>query len=175
MAKIPPFLIGKARTRGALVGRAAPAHKPISKIGPTEGLTDRNVATAPTVEARTGAGDTRTKIYSYFTSGPAKGEGTPILYNGDRLWARVTVTLQTAGPVAVGDISQLQPVLSGRGALLVTNVPYTLTIAKGTKLYIASTGVNRVLVEIAPIPWLEQITGTLMGIFARMKELATGK
>jgi hypothetical protein len=167
MAKIPPHLL---RRRSA-----DPTAKPVSKIGPTEGLTDRNVATPPPVEAKTGAGDVRTKIFTYFTGPPAKGEATPILYNGDRLWARVTVTLQTAGPVAVGDVSQLSPVLSGRGALLVTNVPYTFTIARGTKLYIASPGVNRVLVEIAPVPWLEQITGTLMGIFERMKALATGK
>ena len=57
---------------------------------------------------------------------------------GDRL------TLENAGPVAVGTMSAITPVLSGKGELLETDVPRTFYIAKGTRLYIAATGVNRV-------------------------------
>ena len=84
-----------------------------------------------------------------------------MLYNGDRMWARVILTLETAGPVAVGQSSQLQPVLSGKGQLLETGVPTPFTIAKGNRLYIAATGVNRVKVVVEPFPWLEQLTGLL--------------
>jgi hypothetical protein len=128
-----------------------------SKVGPVS--TDRNVAQVGTPADTTGKSDTRTLIYTYFTKLPDVGESTPILYNGDRLWAEVTLTLETAGPVAVGTMSAITPVLSGRGELLETGVPRSFKIAKGTRLYIAATGVNRVKVEISPYPWLETLTG----------------
>lgn len=131
--------------------------KPMSKVGAVS--TDRNVAQAPRPASETGAVDGRTLLQTYFTSLPNIGEDTPILYNGDRLWARITLTLETAGPVAVGTQSNISPVLSGKGQLLQTGVPLTFDIMKGTRLYILSTGINRVKYSTAPIPWLEMIAG----------------
>lgn len=131
------------------------------KLGDITGITNRTQATPQPVEDRTGAGFTRALIYTYFTKPPVVGEQTPILYNGDNNWARVTLNMETAGPVAVGNLAELDPVLSGKGILLQTNTPLVFTIAKGSKLYILSTGVNRIKVQIDPVPWLEQITGTL--------------
>jgi hypothetical protein len=138
-----------------------------SKISPVS--TDRGVAQpGAQPSSRTGTGENRTQSYTYFTRQPSPGESTPILYNGDRLWVKVKLTLETAGPVAVGQNSQLSPVLSGKGTLLQTNVEREFTIAKGTRLYIQATGVNRVSVTIEPLPWLEQIVGLIMSVADRL-------
>lgn len=129
-------------------------------------LGDRGVASANAPSD--GPGNSRTQISTYFTKAPQIGEPTPVLYPGDRLWARVTLTLETAGPVAVGTMSQISPVLSGRGELLETDVPMYFDIAKGTKLYIAATGVNRVKFKVEAFPWLEQITGLIRALFGRL-------
>lgn len=138
-----------------------------SKIGMTS-LGSRAQATAQPPSTSIGQGSNRSQIYTYFTKPPVVGEDTPILYNGDRLWARVTLTLETAGPVAVGTASQITPVLSGRGQLLETGLPLVFDIAKGTKLYIAATSVNRVKVSIQPLPWLEQITALVTSVFTQL-------
>jgi hypothetical protein len=135
----------------------------MSKIDQTR-LGDRGVATAPMPEGDAGAGNNRSEFSTYFTKIPVMGEPTPVLYSGDRLWADVTLTLETAGPVAVGNRSQITPVLSGRGILLETGVPLTFRIAKGSKIYIAATAVNRLKMFIQPIPWQEQITGLLLRV-----------
>jgi hypothetical protein len=83
------------------------------------------------------------------------------LYSGDRTWARITVTLETAGPVAIGTKANITPVLSGKGILLRTGVPKTFDIAKGDNLYIASNAVSRLSLEIQPLPWLEQMAGSI--------------
>lgn len=123
----------------------------------------RGAAASPIPSPENGSGENRSKFSTYFT----KNQAAEVLYNGDRLWARVTLTLETAGPVCVGDSSAISPVLSGKGMLLETDVPFTFTIAKGTRLYIAATTINRVKVEIAPIPWLEQVVGVLSLIAGR--------
>ncbi len=89
------------------------------------------------------------------------GQDTDIIYNGDMMWAQIILTLETAGPVAVGNSSQIVPVLSGKGQLLETGEPTSFFIAKGTRLYIASTSINRVKRVFQPIPWLENITGLI--------------
>jgi hypothetical protein len=63
--------------------------------------------------------------------------------------------------VAIGQLSQITPVLSGKGELLDTGKAKTIPVGKGTRIYIASTSVNRVKLEIEPVPWLEQISATL--------------
>lgn len=98
--------------------------------------------------------DRTSDTYTYITDGAGR---TKVLYNGDRLWSRVVLTLETAGPVVVGTREDIVPVLSGKGRLLVTNLPTEFTIAKTSRLYIASTALNRVSVTIEPLPWLEQI------------------
>ncbi len=136
--------------------------RPGSKIGMTK-LGDRAVAMAQPPSAEVGVGSNRLQVYTYFTKIPQPGEPPPILYNGDRLWARVTLTLETAGPVAVGQASGITPVLSGKGQLLDTGEPMHFDVAKGSKLYIAATAPNRVKVSIQPLPWMEQIVALLGG------------
>ena len=142
------------------------AKTPISKIGPVS--TDRNVAQVPQPSSDTATVDGKTLIQTYFTRVPGVGDETPIIYNGDRLWAKITLTLETAGPVVVGTQSGLAPVLSGKGQLLATGDPATFHIMKGVRLYILSTGVNRVKFVTEPIPWLEMITGLVGQLVGRL-------
>lgn len=148
-----------------------------SKIGPVAGITDRTQAqfTNPVSTNPSTGGETRSKVATYFTRAPRPGEPTDILYNGDRQWLKLTLVLQTAGPVAVGTSSKIVPVLSGQGVLLNTGVPFTLIVAKGTRVYIAATGVNRVLVQEEPLPWLEQITASIGNVVAAVSGLFAKK
>jgi hypothetical protein len=130
-----------------------------SKVGMTS-LGSPAIASAPAPADNVGQGANRTQIYTYLT----KVGSTEVLYSGDRLWARVKVMLETGGPVVVGQQSKLLPITSGTGARLVTNQERDFVIAKGTKLYIASSSVNRVAVTIEPLPWLEQITALITKI-----------
>ena len=156
MNKIPPGLLGKGDPSQSKIGSVS---------------LDRTRAQAPQPAVAIGSGEVKTFISTYLTSVPVIGEHTPIIYNGDRMWARVTLVLETAGPVAVGQMAELTPVLSGKGMLLQTGVPVTFTIDKGTRLYVAATGINRIKVVVEPVPYLEVITGTLM----RMVGLAPKK
>jgi hypothetical protein len=87
----------------------------------------------------------QTDIYNYFT---VPGE-TKILISASR-WILVRLTLETAGPVAVGTRATLAPVLSGKGPLLPTGVPFEFTLAPGNRLYILAESVNRVKVVNEP-------------------------
>lgn len=129
-----------------------------SKIAQTK-LTDRGTATAPAPSPDFNSD--RSKFSTYFAKAPVSGESTPVIYPADRLWTDVTLLLETAGPVVVGDSAQLLPVLSGKGMLLPTGVPLTFRVAKGVKLYVQATALNRIKVMVQPVPWLEQITGLL--------------
>lgn len=151
MSKLPPIYAPRSTKTGGG-----------SKIGPVS--LDRNVAQGDQPASTPGDSDNRTFIDTFFTKVPVAGEGTQIVYNGDRIWARVTLTLETAGPVAVGNQAGIAPVLSGKGQLLETDVPVTFNIAKGTRLYVAAAGINRVKRVIEPIPWLETITGLVGGV-----------
>ncbi len=136
-----------------------------NKLGPLNqrALTNRNQGAVPAPSPTIAGAELTTEIYTYFAKPPVDGQ-LPTLYNGDRQYAQVTLTLETAGPVAVGQRQNILPVLSGKGALLETGVPLTFTIAKGTRIYVAATAINRIKVSVQPIPWLEQITGILSGI-----------
>jgi hypothetical protein len=146
-----------------------------SKIGMAGGrLPSRSTATSP--EPQLTQGTNRSQYYTYLTSIPtAASQDTKILYNADRNWATITLTLETAGPVAVGDKQNITPVLSGKGIVLQTGVPKKLTIPKGTKLYIAATAVNRVSIELEPLPWLEQMTAALNQIMTSILNYAGGR
>jgi len=136
-----------------------------SKIAPVS--TDRNVAQVQAPQAA--QGEQRTKIYTYLT----KADGlTYKLYTADRLWARVKLELQTGGPVAVGDASNLGDPTSGVGIELTTNEPRDFMIAKGNVLYIAANTVNRVAVTIEPLPWLEQVTALITNVIVAIGGLA---
>lgn len=141
------------------MNKLAPPSRATGKIG-TVSL-DRATAQAPMPSDSVGGGEIRTFIDTYFTRIPVDGQPTDIIYNGDRLWAQVTLTLETAGPVAIGHMSSIAPVLSGKGQLLETGVPTTFIIAKGTRLYVVATGINRIKRTIEPIPWLEMFAGLL--------------
>ena len=95
----------------------------------------------------------RTEIYTYFT---VPDGDTQLLYSAEN-WVRIKLTLETAGPVAVGQSATLNPVLSGRGRLLDTDVEFEAYLPKGTRLFVVSESVNRISVTIEPVPWLEQL------------------
>lgn len=127
-------------------------------------LGERGVASAALPSFNIGNSGNRAKFTTYFTKVPQVGADPFVIYSGDRLWADVTLMLETAGPVAVGDMSSITPVLSGKGTLLPTGIPMTFRIAKGNKLYVAATAVNRIKLLVQPVPWLEQIAGLMFRI-----------
>lgn len=143
-----------------------------SKIGPTS--INPGIAKSAEPTRTVGGGEDRTFIDTFLTKVPVTGQPTDVIYNGDRMWARVTLQLETAGPVAVGNMSNLDPVLSGKGQLLETGIPVTFTIAKGSRIYVSATGVNRVKRTVEPVPWLELITGLLQAMAGGAKSLLPG-
>lgn len=102
----------------------------------------------------------RTDVSTYFTepSGESK-----LFYTAEN-WVKIKLTLETAGPVAVGTSANVAPVLSGHGRLLDTGVEYEVHLARGSAFYIAAEAVNRVSVSIEPIPWMEQISGEITSV-----------
>ena len=94
----------------------------------------------------------RTEISTYFT----QAGGDFLLYEADT-WIRMNLTLLDAGPVAVGTREQISPVLSGRGGLLSTDMPFVFDVKKGERLFITSNTVNRVRVLIQPVPYGDQV------------------
>lgn len=129
------------------------------------GRPDRVQAAAPAAVVNAGEGQYQSDLYTLLTQvGIPAGKGVPILYNGDRKWAQVTLTLETAGLVAVGTRADLTPLQSGKGYTLIPNVPKTFTVGKGTRIYYIASAVNRVTVSVEPVPWLEEITATLKAI-----------
>lgn len=133
-----------------------------SKIGLVS--TDRTIAQVAAPAPTTGQSQMRIKASTYFTRA---GEPESI-YDGTRIWARVTLTLRTAGPVVVGESAQITPVLSGQGILLITDEPRSFDLAKSNRLFIAANGFNRVDLVIAAFPWAEEITGRL-GLLTGLK------
>ena len=136
-----------------------------SSMLPSNASTVRTEASVPVPSARTP--ENTTEIYTYIAK-PQPDRYPQIIYNGDRQNARVTLTLETAGPCAVGNKQNIYPVLSGKGVLLETGVPLILTIAKGNRVWIASTAANRVKVEVQPIPWQEQIVAIITAILGKV-------
>src|SRR4029077_14352506 len=101
-----------------------------SALNRPPGRPNPRIATAPSPADQQGGGQFRTDLSTFFTKpGPSEK-----IYTGDRTWARVTVTLQTAGPVAIGTKATITPVLSGKGILLQTGVPKSFDIAKSDNL-----------------------------------------
>lgn len=108
-----------------------------------------------------------TEIFSYFT---VSSNETQLLYSAEN-WVRIKLTLQTAGPVAVGTKEQIAPVLSGAGILLDTDMPFEAYLSKGTRFYITSQTINRVNVTIEPIPWLEQLDADTVRVQSSVREM----
>lgn len=124
-----------------------------SKLAPTS--LDPGIAQSPAPSPTVGQGEKRLEVWTYLT----KAGGTHLLYNGDRMWAKVTLTLLTAGPAAVGQQAQLTPVLSGKGQLLQTGVPTVFAVPKGNRLWVAATGINPINIVVEAYAWLETLTG----------------
>ncbi len=149
-------------------------------IGMPTARPNRNEATPNTPPAQTisqmGTGDRQTEAYTLFTLVGQQAGGsssTPILYNADRNWAKVTLILETAGPVAVSTRADLFPVLSGKGELLQTGVPMVFTLGKGqSRLYYGANALNRIKVQIEPFAWMEQIVGNVEEIRQLLFSLA---
>lgn len=95
----------------------------------------------------------RTQMFEMFTTTLGQSQQ---FYAADQ-WVRLQVMLETAGPVAIGTAAEITPVLSGKGRLLTTDVPYEVYLPKGSRAYYAAENVNRVAVTIEPIPWMEQL------------------
>ncbi len=136
---------------------------PASKIGPVS--LDRNVASAP-APVSSGGDIVRADLSTYLTRGVADPE---IIYNGDRLWANVTLELKTAGPVVAATRAD------GKGLELTTNQPQTFRIPKGTRLYVTSPAVSRISVTVEATPWLEQITALIIRMVTSFENALTRK
>lgn len=137
---------------------AVAARSNLGKLGPTAAATNRNMGSVQAPSPTIAGAELTTEISTFF----AKPSSEPvIIYNGDRQYAQIVLTLETAGPVAVSTKQNIAPTLSGKGALLETGVPLSFFLAKGNRLYVSTTSLNRIKVVIQPVPWLEQIAGIL--------------
>ena len=105
----------------------------------------------------------RTDSYTYFTRPEA---GTQLVQSANQ-WLRIYLELQTAGPVAYGTRENLEPVLSGKGALLPTGEEIELVLADGNRLYFASESINRINIRVEPLPWLQQIYSRIGNLLER--------
>lgn len=151
--KLPPGVVSRIANHLVASSKEVARALPSSKGGET----DLQLQTA------------RTEAYTYFTvPGP-----TALLYSAEN-WVKIKLTLETAGPVSVGQRAALTPVLGGKGRLLDTSVEYETTIARGTRFYIAAETINRVSVTIEPIPWLEQIDADGRSNAASIREAIGG-
>ena len=103
---------------------------------------------------------THTSIQTVFTRA---GGTSKILDN--KQWARVTLLLETAGPVAFGTTGAITPVLSGKGQLLPTGKEVSFVLPPGDKLYLAAEAINRIGFRTEPLPWLEQIYRGVLALF----------
>ena len=132
---------------------------PMAKLGANTS-TDRTRGTVQAPSASVAGAELATELYTFFARPTTDGQ-LAVNYNGDRQYAEVFLTLETAGPVAVSTKQQILPVLSGKGQLLETGVPLRFELAKGNRLWVATTSLNRIKVTVQPLPWLEQLAGLL--------------
>jgi hypothetical protein len=106
----------------------------------------------------------RAELYTYFT----ETSGSFLLYKAEE-WVRVRLLLETNGPVAVGARDDVAPPLSGKGISLPKDVEITFSLARGNRVYIAATAINRVRFIVEPIPWADQIAVMLGSLISVMK------
>jgi hypothetical protein len=96
-----------------------------------------------------------TDIWTYFTR--ATGITDLVYSTNPDDWIDVTLLLETAGPVAYGTRQDISPVTSGKGRLLVTGVEARIALPPASRLYIVADTINRVGIQVAPVPWQRQI------------------
>lgn len=99
--------------------------------------------------------------------------GTLQLYPGSiNRWTLLRVTMLTAGgAVAVGFSEDISPPLSGKGRQLFLNTEVQLYVAPGQKVWYACDSVQRLAIQLEPLPWLQQIVLSIGTMLASM----TGK
>jgi hypothetical protein len=137
----------------------------MSKLGPNT-TTNQTQASVQAPSPTLAGAELSTEMYT-FIARPVTDGRFVVLYNGDRQFAQIVLTLETAGPVAVSRSQQLDPVLSGKGQTLETGVPLSFFVAKGNRIYVAATSISRIKVTIQPLPWLEQFAGLLGLIYSK--------
>jgi hypothetical protein len=138
---------------------------------PNSQILGRAVPTPAPAEASQAAGNYNTTLSTVFTK---VGQVVP-LYTADQSWARVVVTLETAGPVEVASVANFKPFLSGKAQTLQTGVPLTFDCARGSKLFIGASTVERVKLTVEPLPWLEQIAGGITNVVGGIRNLFSRK
>jgi hypothetical protein len=111
------------------------------------------------------AGNYNTDLRTFLT---LAGQITQLV-PAQRSWVKGTFILETAGPVEISTSSQWQ-FLNGQGMTLITDQPITVTLPRGTNLYVQSGSSNRVRYQVEPYPWLEQITGSVQQGFAKLAQ-----
>lgn len=110
--------------------------------------------------------DNRADYYTFFTV----ASETRLLLSLPQ-WTKVTVELETAGPVAIGTRQQLDPVASGRGAMLSTDQPFEMLLGPNTRLYYAATGIHRVTIKVEAIPWMQSIYAAISALAPLLQAL----
>lgn len=121
---------------------------------------------SPAIDA--GSASVNTEIFTYFT---AAGEQR-VAYSAES-WVKLTLELETAGPVAFGTRLQILPVLSGKGALLPVGRSVELFLSKGNRLVLAADALNRVKVIVEPLPWLQAISMQVGSVVGSLASLAS--
>lgn len=107
--------------------------------------------------------DIRSDIYTLFT----KANGTKLILSLP-YWCKITFRLESAGPVAIGTREDLQPVNSGKGRLLPANSDVVVVVPPNNRLYIASTSMNRVSVQVESFPYLSSILAQITHLVNKM-------
>lgn len=87
---------------------------------------------------------------------------------------RVTLILQTAGPVVVSTRAQVTPVQTGLGLTLVPLQPVTFALPRGSSLYYGASSVQRVSVIVEPIPWANTIAGKIDNVANAVGQVGRG-
>ena len=124
----------------------------------------RAIPTINTPQPDQAAGNYNTTLSTVFT----KAGAITLLYSAERAWMRLTITLETAGPVEVSSVSNFKPFLSGKAQALQTGVPLIYDCAKGSRVWVGAGTVERLKLTVQPLPWLEQITGAAGAIMAAL-------
>lgn len=154
----PKKLLRPMRIMGAAVSRLA-------KLAPLSAEVARALPDSKGGEEPQDLQRWRTDGYELFTT--TLGE-SKLFYSADQ-WVRIKLTLETAGPVAIGiGRSDILPVLSGKGRLLTTDEEWEVYIPKGTRVYYAAENVNRVATTIEPVPWMEQLSMEIRRVAANV-------
>jgi len=118
----------------------------------------------------TPANDLRSDVYTIFT----KAGGTKLILSVP-YWSKLTFRLESAGPVAIGTREDLQPVNSGKGRLLPTGADVVVTVPPNNRVYMASTSMNRVSIQVETFPFLGAILTQLISLVEKSKAAPPAK